>query len=56
MIFGQRRLDKLFVTWISLGTVPESVVHKNVWYKLEHTFEVHQRYIRYIFNEGGRDG
>jgi hypothetical protein len=39
-------------------TVPVSGVKINGWYKLrlEQTFEAHQKYIRYILNEGGRDG
>ncbi len=38
-------------TWISSGTAPVFGVKINGWYKLglEHTFEVHQKYIRYIF-------
>ncbi len=39
------------------GTVPVSSVKINGWYKLrlEHTFEVHQKYNRYILNAGGRN-
>jgi hypothetical protein len=38
-------------TWISSGGTAVSGVKINGWYKLrlDHTFEVHQQYIRYIF-------
>jgi hypothetical protein len=41
---------------MSSGTVPG--VERNGWYKLrmENSFEVHQKYIRYILNVGGRVG
>jgi hypothetical protein len=38
--------------------LPVSGLKINGWYKfkLEHTFEVHQKYIRYILNGGGNEG
>jgi hypothetical protein len=37
---------------VNLGTVPVSGVLEYLWYRygLEHTFEIHQKYIRYILN------
>ncbi len=45
-------------TWIFSDTISVPGGKINEWHKLrlEHTFEVHQRYIRDTLNEGGRDG
>jgi hypothetical protein len=59
-LFPEKEYIKgIFVAvWTGPGNVTVSGVKINGWYKLslEHTFEVHQRYIRYILTAGGRDG